>query len=159
MDQLYAMYQSCWTATEPLQWQHRNLADWKQWAEWLLSCHVWNAARVFRLWFSWPSRHGTGIHHCHCSRPRNGTNATPTDAPDARRYDKCETVSNAEVCKRQTFFRQKTMRSCGLRFQVPWVTEIEGSSFPCSLVASLSLVPSLVVGAWILIGDVWNLVG
>ena len=46
MDQFFTRYQSCCFARQPLQWQHRNLANWKQWTEWQLSCHVWNAARL-----------------------------------------------------------------------------------------------------------------
>ena len=73
MDQFFTRYQSCCFARKPLQWQHRNLANWKQWTEWHLSCHVWNATRVFRFWFFWPWGPSTGIHHCHSSRPNDGT--------------------------------------------------------------------------------------
>ena len=86
MDQLLAKYKSCCTARKPLQWQHRNLANWKQWTGWQLSCHVWNAARVFRFWFFWASRASTGIHHCHSSRPSDGTDAAATDGLNLRGY-------------------------------------------------------------------------
>ena len=85
-DHFFAKYKSCCTASKPLQWQHTNLANWKQWTEWQLSCHVWNAARVFRFCFFGPSRPSTGIHHCHSSRPSDGTNAAPTDALNPRGY-------------------------------------------------------------------------
>ena len=71
-------------ARQPLQWQHRNLANWKQWTEWQHRCHLWNATRVFRFWFYWPCRASTGIHHCHSSRPSDGTDAAPTDVADPR---------------------------------------------------------------------------
>ena len=83
MDQLCAQHKSCWIAREPLQWQHRNLVDW---TEWQLHCHVWNATRVFGFWFVWPSRHSTGIHHCHSSRSSDGTDAAPTDVANPRGY-------------------------------------------------------------------------
>ena len=49
----------------------------RQWTEWQ-HCHVWNAARVFRSWTN------TGIHHCHSSRPGDGTAAAPTDVAHPR---------------------------------------------------------------------------
>ena len=57
-----------------------------QWTEWQLSCHIWNATRVFRFWFFWPWGPSTGIHHCHSSRPSDGTDAAPTDVANPRGY-------------------------------------------------------------------------
>ena len=84
-----------------------------QWTEWQLSCYVWNAARVFRFWFFWASRPSTGIHHCHSSRPSDGTNAAPTSALNPRGYGSslqdrtwtsattsaADTNSSAELCR------------------------------------------------------------
>ena len=58
----------------------------EEWTEWQLSCHVWNAARVFRFWFYWPWGPSTGIHHCHSSRPSDGTDAALTDVANPRGY-------------------------------------------------------------------------
>ena len=52
VDQFFTRYQSCCFARQPLQWQHRNLANWKQWTEWQLSCHVWNATGFLDSGFS-----------------------------------------------------------------------------------------------------------
>ena len=67
------------TSPAVLQGSHsRNLANWKQWTEWQLSCHIWNSARVVRFWSFWPWGPSTG--NCHSSRPSDGTDAAPTDA-------------------------------------------------------------------------------
>ena len=86
---------------QPLQWQHRNLTNWKQWTEWQLSCQVWNATRFFRFWFHWPWGPSAGILY-HSSRPSDGTDAALTDVANPRGYGSfmhsaTDTYSSAEL--------------------------------------------------------------
>ena len=85
-----------------------------------------DAARVFRFWFFWPWRPSTGIHHCHSSRPSDGTDAPPTDVANPRGYGSyiqdrswtSTTASAADTCSSAELYTGQSER---LTMDTKWI--------------------------------------